>query len=263
MKKTFTLSLLIGATFFCTNNFLNSNPVGAPAGRTGSPADGQTCGSSGCHGVTPTDANNVITSDVPTTGYVPSTTYTITVNITGGGVRKGFQVSPQNNDGTLMGTIAAGAGNKIVSSKYVTHSSAKTTNPSTWTFSWTAPAKGTGAINFYGAFVNGFSNVSKQVFTVQEATGTNIAENNGNTQFTVFQNPLTKNVLVSFNNNENNNVSINIISLDGKHSETVYENNLSSGIQNLNLDLNNLKVGIYILQLNVGNKTSYKKIVIQ
>ncbi|MFY7733559.1 MAG: choice-of-anchor V domain-containing protein [Bacteroidia bacterium] len=170
MKKKTILSTLALAIFFIGYNQLTSNPTGAPAGYSGSPADGQTCAN--CHGGSAVPATNVLTSNVPAAGYVPGTNYTITVSVSGSTARKGFQVSPQNSSGVLMGTLTAGTGNRVVSSKYVTHTSAKTSNPGTWTFTWTAPAAGSGSVNFYGAFVNGYSNITKQVLTVIEQAST-------------------------------------------------------------------------------------------
>ncbi|MFA9213222.1 MAG: choice-of-anchor V domain-containing protein [Candidatus Methylacidiphilales bacterium] len=170
MKKKTILSTFALAIFFIGYNQLTSNPTGAPAGYSGSPADGQNCAN--CHGGSAVAATNVLTSNVPVAGYVPGTNYTITVSVSGSTARKGFQVSPQNNAGVLMGTLTAGTGNKIVNSKYITHTAAKTTNPGAWTFTWTAPVAGSGAVSFYGAFVNGYSNISTQVLTVNEQTST-------------------------------------------------------------------------------------------
>jgi len=169
MKRISILTCLVLGVLFIGFNQLNSYPTGAPAGYSGSPADGQTCAN--CHGGTATTVSNVLTTNVPTVGYTPGQSYTITVAIAGSSARKGFEVSPQNNTGTMVGTIASGTGSTIVGSKYVTHTSAKTSNPSTWTFTWTAPAKGTGTVNIYGAFVNGYSTILKQVISVQEANG--------------------------------------------------------------------------------------------
>jgi hypothetical protein len=145
-----------------------SYPDGAPAGKTGSPGDGgATCQASGCHSGTPTTVANIITSNVPVTGYVPGTTYTITVTVTGTG-KKGFQVSPQNTAGTLLGTLTAGTGNKIVGTKYVTHTSAKNTASAVWTFQWKAPSAGTGAVTFYGAFAVTQNSTKKSTLVLQE-----------------------------------------------------------------------------------------------
>ena len=171
MKKKTILSTFALAVFFIGYNQLISEPNGSPAGYSGSPADGQTCVN--CHGGTANTVSNVLTSNVPAAGYVPGTNYTVTVSVLGTTARKGFQVSPQNGSGVLMGTLTAGSGSKIVGTKYITHTSAKSTNPGTWTFTWTAPAAGSGAVNFYGAFVNGKLNTTKQVLTVNEQTSTN------------------------------------------------------------------------------------------
>jgi hypothetical protein len=100
-------------------------------------------------------ASNVtgwITSNIPADGYTPGNTYTITVTVSGSG-QKGFEVSPQNVSGTLLGTLTAGANNHLTGSgKYVTQNAKTSANPATWSFTWTAPAAGTGLVTFYGAF---------------------------------------------------------------------------------------------------------------
>lgn len=129
-------------------------PTGAPAGYTGSPGDGNNCTS--CHGGTATTSLGWITSNIPGTGYIPGTTYQITAtNSLSGSGKYGFEVSPQNAAGNLLGTLTAGTGSQLVGSgKYVTHSNATLVNNS-WTFSWTAPTAGTGSVTFYGAFARG------------------------------------------------------------------------------------------------------------
>ena len=142
------------STVFLLTSYSGENadyPSGAPAGYTGSPGDGQQC-QSGCHGGSVQTVTGWITSNIPTAGYTAGTTYTITVTVTGSG-NHGFEVSPQNASGTLLGTLIAGSGNKLVGSgKYVTHSSSQNGNPQTWNFQWTAPSVGTGTVTFYGAF---------------------------------------------------------------------------------------------------------------
>ncbi|MEI8047376.1 MAG: T9SS type A sorting domain-containing protein [Bacteroidota bacterium] len=144
-------------------------PTGAPEAKTGSPGDGANC--TECHGGTATTTNGLITSNIPGTGYVPGTTYQITATnpLTGTG-KMGFEVSPQNVAGTQLGTLISGAGSQLVGgTKYVTHTNANATT-STWTFGWVAPAAGTGAVTFYGAFARRNPGpVTKSTLTVQEA----------------------------------------------------------------------------------------------
>jgi len=125
------------------------NSGGAPAGYTGSPGDGQNC--IHCMGGSATAVTGWITSDVPSTGYKNDSTYTITVTAAVAGT-KGFEVSPQDLLGNLVGTLTAGTDNHLVGTgKYVTHNTGKTANPAVWTFTWKAPSTGNDDITFYGA----------------------------------------------------------------------------------------------------------------
>lgn len=154
MKKPLLYIFGAMATLLLFAGFEMFYPTGAPAGYTGSPGDGQNC--TACHGGTATTSTGWITSTIPPTGYVPGQTYQITAtnNLTGSG-KYGFEVSPQNVSGALLGTLAAGSGSQLVGSgKYITHTNANITN-NTWTFNWTAPASGTGQVTFYGAFAKG------------------------------------------------------------------------------------------------------------
>jgi hypothetical protein len=170
MKKI-VLSLFLSFVVFSVFNLLSpnaiSNPTGAPAGNTGSPSDGTTCAES-CHGGSAVTQAGLITSTIPTAGYTPGTTYTITASISGSG-NKGFQVSPQNTAGTLLGSLIAGTGSQIVGIKYVTHSSAKSSTAASWTFQWIAPAAGTGSVTFYGAFAITQNSTKKSTLVVNEA----------------------------------------------------------------------------------------------
>jgi hypothetical protein len=169
MNKLFTIvtSLIIACGIFLVFGNLILYPSGSAAGYTGSPSDGQDCGS--CHGYASSPKAGVITSNIPAAGYTPGSTYNITVTLTGSG-KKGFEVSPQNSSGTLLGTLTAGTGMKLLSSgKYITHNSAISTTPATWTFQWKAPVTGTGNVTFYGAFVIGYSNIYTSSLSVSEA----------------------------------------------------------------------------------------------
>lgn len=144
------------------NNTSVSNNGGAPAGRTGSPGDGGlTCAISGCHlpGPAPSVMAGWITSNIPASGYVPGSTYTITATATRPGhVEFGFEISPQNAVGTLLGTLVVTNITEmqlVGANKYITHKLAGTSGPTgskTWNFNWIAPAAGTGNVTFYGAF---------------------------------------------------------------------------------------------------------------
>jgi hypothetical protein len=166
MKTIFTvLSFVIVAGLFAFSDpFKNSS--GAQPGHTGSPGDGKNC--TFCHGGTAMAIDGVFSSNIPANGYAPGESYTITVT-TSGAPRKGFQVSPQDVSGNLLGTLTAGAGNKLVgANKYVTHSAGVTAPTAEWSFTWTAPEAGTGKVVFYGAFVIGQPNVRLSTMEAEE-----------------------------------------------------------------------------------------------
>lgn len=172
MKKIITLLVIICITVIAIIIFSDFYyPTGAPAGVSSSPSDGATCAKSGCHGGPVTAMSGIITSNVPVAGYTGGITYTITATFSGSaGVNKGFEISPQNSAGTLLGTLIAGTGTKLTGSgKYITHSTPISADPAVWSFQWTAPAKGTGTVTFYGSFAFDFTNVYTSFLIINEA----------------------------------------------------------------------------------------------
>ncbi|MEI6681584.1 MAG: choice-of-anchor V domain-containing protein [Bacteroidota bacterium] len=156
---------LLVSVIFTTPVFAHSS--GAPSGYTGSPGDGHNCVS--CHGGSAVTVSGWITSNIPPTGYVGGTSYTVTVTATGTG-KKGFELSPQNATGTQLGVLAAGTGSKLVGgTKYVTHTSAgASSGTSSWSFTWTAPVAGTGNVILYAAITVGEPNTKLENITIQE-----------------------------------------------------------------------------------------------
>jgi hypothetical protein len=171
MKKKIYLLLLLAfsATFLLTaySGDDSDYPSGSPAGYSGSPGDGQDCHN--CHGGSVGTVSGWITSDIPASGYVPGTTYNITVTVTGSGGH-GFEVSPQNPTGSFLGTLIAGSNSHLVGSgnHWITQNQKINSNPATWTFQWTAPVAGSGPVTFYGAFTVTKSNTKLSTLLVNE-----------------------------------------------------------------------------------------------
>ena len=254
-KKLLIVSALI-LPMVLINNTINSSPNGAPGARTGSPGDGGgTCFTSGCHTGAPSEASNIITTNVPTEGYTPNTAYTVTVTLTGTG-NKGFQVSPQSQSGALLGSIAAGTGNWVIG-KFVTHSTPKNTATAVWTFQWTAPAKGTGDVNFYGAFAITRNTTKTQVLKVTEKLGTGIQESDL-FSINVFPNPVSNQLNLLFNNNTKNAV-IDLLDLNGKE---ILHKELNNNTAENAIDVSNVEEGNYIVKILADNNIYYKKISI-
>lgn len=150
---------------------LYANSAGSPGGKSGSQGDSNvTC--TDCHTGTATPITGWITTNIPTGGYTPGTTYLITATGTHAGVVKfGFELTAETSTGSKIGTLAITEASRTKlcnQNKAVTHRSggtAPTGNSNTWTMNWTAPATDVGQIRFYGAFnaANGNGNNSGDV----------------------------------------------------------------------------------------------------
>ena len=267
MKNLFTkkniLSVLSGA---CAIWLFTMYSTGSPAGYTGSPSDGSDCSNSSCHANGPaTHVTNMFTSDIPISGYIPGITYNITVTLTGSGSNtSGFEASPQNATGTLLGTLIAGTGSQLVGSeKYVTHSAESTTG--TWTFQWMAPIKGTGDVTFYGAGALAFIQTVVSSIVIHENTGVGI-ENVKNEIETVnvYPNPVFENLNISYSLNKESNILIQMFDMNGKLVNTLVNEYLISGKYTKVFTIDNrLEKGIYFVRINKENTSLIKKIIVQ
>ncbi len=158
-KKFRTVAFTAGLV--CVSMYAMTNAGGPPAENTGAPGD-NTCGQSGCHSFSPITSgpnwNNItLTSNVPASGYVPGNSYSLTITHTQPGHSVfGFQTTIQDVNGVNAGTLTNGTGSsaQTVNGKiYVNHASGGTSGSGTrsWTFGWTAPSSGMGALTMYVA----------------------------------------------------------------------------------------------------------------
>lgn len=259
-----------------TLNTAHSNESGAPTGNTGSPADNKTCAQESCHPGPAQAIAGAITSNVPSGGYVPGNTYTITASVSDPAVVKfGFQISPQSNTGTLLGTMAlidpSTTKFTSASSKYITHKSAGTSFPghtATWSFSWTAPAAGTGPVTFYGAF--NFTNnndeetgdlIRTSTLTVAESIGVGIDETTAMAAFEVYPNPATDMIHLNYTLQSTNPVAISLYDVTGKKMADLLDETQESGVHARSWSLANYEDGVYVLTLKSGSQSFSRKLV--
>jgi len=278
MKSKITLSLIstiiVSVLLQTSGNEVQSNTSGAPAGRTGSPSDGLTCATSNCHNTTASiSLVQIINSNVPISGYIPGQTYTLTATMTQTGISKfGFQISPQDLNGNKVGNIIVTntTNTKIVSTKYITHTSAGSTGTgtNTWSFNWQAPSIGSGDVVFYGAFNfannNGTSSgdiIRTNTLTISEDLATaGIFGIAGDQLSTIlFPNPLTEQATLRVQLQEQENVNVQIYSLSG---QSVSESMLFIGTPGLNefsIQMpNGLPSGAYKIMVSAGTSRSMK-----
>jgi len=272
-KYIFTLCSVITVLLILvlTNDGYNSlyaHASGAQAGYTGSPGDGRNCTS--CHAGTATSQNGLITSTIPVTGYVPGSVYTITASIVSAGtVKFGFEVSPQNTAGSKKGTMTVTSSSQtqlVGSGKYITHTlsgTAAVTGSKTWTFNWTAPFAGSGDLTFYGAFNasnNNGTNDGDQIILSQMLVHENLAtgfhESLAEAFIKVYPNPASSWLnIVPIKGAVN---LVRVFDLDGKK---VLENSIENA-GTVNLNIQSLEAGVYILILDTEEKTVTEKIVV-
>jgi len=275
MKK----ALLIGGSLLlmCSMIFLDttgtlSNPNGAPASNTGAPGDlNQTCARSGCHNGTATDRDGMITTNIPSTGYIAGQTYTITVSITQSGISKwGFQLSPQTVSGDLVGSMQltdatrtrfVGTGNKYVT--HTTAGNAGAAGTTSWNINWTAPAAGTGEFSFYASVMaaNGNGNnsgdlVFKDNLTVTEDVTSNLNQVENVYAPFAFPNPVDGNDL-------NLTVPTNIekVMLYDLHGRLWLEIPNARLETKFSLNIASIPAGVYLLKMSSGSTEYMQRII--
>lgn len=255
-----------------------SYPEGAPSSVAGAPGDnGKTCAKNGCHPGNATAIFDAITSNVPVTGYVPDSTYTITASITDPGLVKfGFEITPQSASGTMLGTmsITDAVTTKFTSSsnKYITHTSNGNYFPNhtaTWSFNWTAPAAGTGDVTFYGAFDFANNNggtsgdlIYTSTLVIPEGFGTGINEPASIHTFNVFPNPAADQTTISYTLTQAQPVLISLFDLSGKEvMQLSRENQAAAGTYQFQLPISEIGSGVYVIKLTTGDQSFTRKLV--
>jgi hypothetical protein len=162
--------VLITGSVFLLIRFVDASIFGVPPGYTGSPVDGTTCATMGCHRGPVSTIPGWITTNIPPNGYLPSDTYNVTLTATRPNTAIfGFQITAQGPAGIVgeflvsdwtQTQYAQGTG-------YVTHKAAGTAgnNQKSWQMKWIAPADtGEITVTFYAAVVVGYFDQDDEVF---------------------------------------------------------------------------------------------------
>lgn len=155
MKSQHLLSYTLGLALFSIYLSTTYHEIkGQPDGISGYSSAKSSCNV--CHyGIQTTTINHenaLLTSDIPTLGYIPGTTYNVTLYMKTQKPKLGFNLRAQNTKGTLAGTANNVTNGKILSGEVVHNSTNSVSNGhKTVTFKWTAPAIGTGNVTFWGS----------------------------------------------------------------------------------------------------------------
>ena len=76
-----------------------------------------------------------------------------------------------------------------------------------------------------------------------------------------YPNPTTENTTLTFNLKETSNVTINVYSISGRLVKTIYQKNVDSGAQTMEIDGSDLKQGTYIVKFVAGKQVDTVKFI--
>lgn len=152
-----SIFICISSVFLFYPEELISLSTGSPGGKTGSPGDGVSCLQ--CHQVNSSSSGiGSIATNIPSSGYVPGTVYTVTANINNAAALSinGFEITTEQDISNIkVGDFLITDPNTTQltnNTNSVTHTPSGN-NLTTWQFDWEAPVAGTGDVTFYGAFI--------------------------------------------------------------------------------------------------------------
>jgi len=271
MKKSTTFTILFStAAIFILQSFISdglSKRDGTEPGHTGSPGDSlKNC--TVCHGGSVVNVEGWITSNIPVEGFEPGKKYAIkATNTQWGNNRFGFQVSPQDLKGQLLGrlVITDTIKTKLVGdNKYVTYRSGGVDglDSLSWYFDWVAPSDGTNEVVFYGAFnSNHFGHKpSDQTFITQykvfKQGFTAVQENSDGVISKIYPNPASDYLAIEATNLEKGTLHIELINVIGQHKFTLFNDAIHTSYSSHRFDLNTLESGIYLVKI-INNSSSY------
>ncbi|WP_299013898.1 choice-of-anchor V domain-containing protein [uncultured Polaribacter sp.] len=229
---------------------------GRQDGRSGSPGDGgNTCAQ--CHNGGNLNASVEITTNIPVTGYLLNTDYTINVNTTSDSNTHGFQIAAENSGANKIGTFVAGDGSRVANNR-VTHS--RPSNTGDWSFTWRSPATDEGRVTFYTAVnaANGngraFDNADQTVTATTQLSSLSISDAQ-RLEFSTFPNPASDNISLQLPTGTNS-AKVEFYDAVGRLALT---SNISN--ENNSIDVNSLAKGIYLLKVATTDKIGTQRFV--
>ncbi len=251
-----TLLLIVGSIV------LMANRGGSPGGRTGSSTDGGTCATNGgCHGPKTPSTQEMISTSIPASGYIPGETYTFTLMATKSGIQVwGFEMMCEDSNGDGIGAFI---GNDSVTANgfRATHkfNGSNSSNSIQWKVDWVAPAAGNGDIDIYSAVLatnnsqtNGGDNVIIDTLTISENLSASVTKLN-DLHLKIYPNP-TNNV-VTILGEVSNNAQIEIYNYEMKEV-------LSIPFART-IDVSSFSSGMYVLRIRDEEGVCIQKLVKQ
>ena len=251
---------------------------GAPEARTGAP-DESNC--TECHFGTTNDGttlNNLEVFDgvTPVSNYTPGMSYDVSLSLTFGDVKEGFQATVLDDaNNTMAGSFpgTGGVGTQITSGKdreYANHMvSSSLEGNVAWIWEWDAPLFDMGPITFYVAtnLADGTGNtIGDAIYLSQHTFGStaSLDEIENSYNFKAGYAAATNVLTIDFEVLSVGRMSVNITDLSGK---SVYSDDLGQSVIGENTELIDLPTsmnsGIYVVNFFIGNTPMSGKILVQ
>lgn len=286
-RKLLTISAVSIGMLLAVSS-MQSGTHGTLGNRTGSNGNNEGCAS--CHGNNANTATvisiELLSGGTPVTSYTPGATYTVRLNgqnATNARPKFGFQLTAANTAGTSVGTmgvngvtgVATRANNTLIEHTQPLDGTLGTDNNYSYvrTFSWTAPAAGTGTVKFYAVLnavngngspdANGSDQWNKgQSVDITEEQGSSIKQQNRITGLEVFPNPAGNELSLVLNTTDYGAYEVSVIDLAGRVLQSKVHMHAASG-QSLRSDISSLAPGTYLINVKHNGKevtTKFQKL---
>jgi hypothetical protein len=256
-----------------------TNSSGAPAGRSGSPAEnGLTCNSSGCHnGSAINSGGGSITVSGPKS-YAIGQTVALAITVAQEGAQRiGFQTSVVDGNNAHVGTLKIVDANntKFASNNpsYITHKNAPTGMATrTFNIEWEAPSAPVGTVFFYitGNAANGNGgatgdNIYSTQFPMAES-GTAIQAEAVPSHFAVtgaYPNPVASQAIVGVSLPQPADLRVVLMDVLGREVSVKRFNALGAGAHDLPVSVSGLVPGAYVVVVSsaAGQVASHSLLV--
>ncbi|MEO8168123.1 MAG: T9SS type A sorting domain-containing protein [bacterium] len=256
------IKILFASLFLCaTAGFAHNSYTGGYSG-----APGRSSCASSCHGGT---AGTLVVTGFPSV-YQPLQVYSIVVKHNGGSKIVNFNATTRIGSGaSVAGTFAnganctsySGADGGVYASPHLIDSAV---------ILWTAPAAGSGTINFYAAGFQGTTSSSngqssKVTLTTTESTTGVQSLDNSPTDFSLSQNypnPFNPTTTIRFEIPRAVFVRLSVLNLIGQEVAVALNDMQPAGSHQIQFDGNGLASGVYFYRLEAGTFVDTKKFVL-
>jgi len=261
------MNLSRSGILLCALLLASITPAWAHANYTGySGAPGQGTCAGACHG---SSGGTIVTSSFPL-HYTPDSTYLITLRKLSGNSIRSFNASCRIGTGTQnAGTLSASMGTATYNTSGETNGiHLSSNNQDSATFSWTAPAAGTGRVTLYVAGLQGgYSGLNTVLSAASDEVPPSDAADRESavpTEMTlgpVYPNPFNATLTISFALPQMQDVTLTLYNILGQPVAQLAKGLFAAGPHRLQWSSERAGTGVYFLQLQSQTQTLTTKVV--